>query len=430
VAAPNLVIDDDGEIPMSNCVIRSIHAIDARYPLPPGAGSDAVHTNPVYAMALTHLKTAGGPTGSGLALTLGDGNRLVCDAIGILAKPLVGRSIDEVMAHFGDEQRGMANDPILRWLGPHKGVVHLALASITNGCWDLWAKSRGVPLWKLLLDLDDAALLATLDLSYLEDMLTHDEAMDLLRAERPARQGRQAILRSGYPGYDTSVGWMGYDDAKVRALTQQAIDRGFKAFKLKVGSIDDERDLRRAAMLRQVAGEAGILMFDANQRWDAPDAMRMCKALVEFKPLWIEEPTHPDDIHAHVELARAIAPVRIAAGEHMPNRVVFKNMMRYGAIHFLQADCTRLAGVSEFLAVSLMAKKFGLPIVPHVGDMGQIHQHLVLFNHIALGHEVHFLEHIPHLQKHFIFPAQVKEGCYMPPQEPGASTDMRVARKG
>ena len=415
---------------MSRVVIRSIEAVDARFPLPEGAGSDAVHTAPVYAMALTHLRTEDNVAGTGLALTLGEGNPLVCEAIRILARPLAGQPIDEVMARFGGVARGMANDPALRWLGPHKGVVHLALASITNACWDLWAKSRAVPLWKLLLDLDDEALVATLDLSYLEDVLSHDEAVTLVRNARPTRQARGSILETGYPGYDTSVGWMAYDDAKVRGLTLQSMDRGFRAFKLKVGSENEDRDARRAGMLREIAGDSGVLMFDANQRWNAPEAMRRCGTLAAFKPLWIEEPTHPDDIHAHVEISRAIAPVRIAAGEHIPNRVMFKNYFLYGGMHFVQADCTRLAGISEFLAVSLMARKFQLPVVPHVGDMGQIHQHLVLFNHVALNHELHFLEHIPHLQEHFVFPAQVSGGFYKPPREPGASTDMRLKGEG
>lgn len=219
---------------------------------------------------------------------------------------------------------------------------------------------------------------------------------------------------------------MAYDDVKVRELTLNAMDRGFRAFKLKVGSDDEDRDVRRASMLREIACDSGILMFDANQRWSAPEAMRICQVLASFRPLWVEEPTHPDDIHAHVELAKAIDPVRIAAGEHVPNRIMFKNYFLYGGMPFVQADCTRLVGVSEFLAVSLMAKKFQLPVVPHVGYMGQIHQHLVLFNRVALNDEVYFLEHIPHLQEHFKFPAQVNGGFYKPPQEPGASTDMRL----
>jgi L-fuconate dehydratase len=409
---------------MPNCTIQTISTVDARFALPAGAGTDSVHTNSEYSMAVTLLVTDRHVSGTGIALTLGDGNRLVCEAIDLLAKSLVGSEIDEVMANFGQVSRRLANDPSLRWLGPHKGVVHLALASLTNACFDLWAKSRGVPLWKLLLELSPEEIVRTLDLSYVEDVLSEEDALAILRANVATRSLREPILGNGYPGYDTSVGWMAYDDQKVRELTEAAIDRGFRAFKLKVGSVDELRDLRRAAMLRDVAGESGILMFDANQRWNLPDASRICSQLVQFKPLWIEEPTHPDDVLAHAALAREIAPVKIAAGEHIPNRIVFKNFFHYGGIHFVQADCTRLAGVSEFLTVSLMARKFGLPIVPHVGDMGQLHQHLVLFNHIAIGHEVVFLEHIPHLKEHFIYPAQVSGGCYKTPQEPGASSDL------
>ena len=411
---------------MANCTIQSISSIDARFSLPAGAGSDAVHTNPEYCMAITRLDTGEEITGTGIALTLGNGNRLVCEAIDLLARPLAGMEIEEVMSQFGSFSRRLADDPSLRWLGPHKGVVHLALASVTNACFDLWAKSRGVPLWKLLLDLSPEELVNTLDLSYVEDVLTPSDALAILRANAPTRGIREPILQTGYPGYDTSVGWMAYDDAKVRELTRSAIDRGFRAFKLKVGSQDESRDLRRAAMLREIVGDSGILMFDANQHWNLPNASRMCRELAAFKPLWIEEPTHPDDVYANAALAREIAPVKIAAGEHIPNRILFKNFIHYGAMHFVQADCTRLAGVSEFLTVSLMARKAGLPIVPHVGDMGQLHQHLVLFNHIALDHEVIFLEHIPHLKDHFVFPAHVSGGFYKTPQEPGASSDMIV----
>jgi len=375
-------------------------------------------------MAVTRLFTDKQISGTGIALTLGDGNRLVCDAIQMLAKPLVGREINEVMSNFGKLSRELADDPSLRWLGPHKGVVHLALASLTNACFDLWAKSRQVPLWKLLLDLTPEEVVATLDLSYVEDALSEEDALRILRSNSLTRSIREPVLQRGYPGYDTSVGWMAYDDAKIRELTQRAIERGFRAFKLKVGSTDEARDLRRAAMLRDVIGQSGILMFDANQHWNLRQASHMCGELVKFDPLWIEEPTHPDDVYAHVVLSREIAPVKMAAGEHIPNRVLFKNFFHYGGVHFVQADCTRLAGVSEFLTVSLMAKKFNLPIVPHVGDMGQLHQHLVLFNHIAVNHEIVFLEHIPHLKEHFVFPANVRDGFYETPEEPGASTDM------
>jgi L-fuconate dehydratase len=417
-------------MPMPDASIRSVSSYDARFPLPPGAGTDSVHTNSEYSFAVTSLGGENGLRGTGIALTLGNGNKLVCEAIEMLAKPLAGAAIEELMADFGRVSRKLADDPSLRWLGPHKGVVHLALASITNACFDFWAKSRGKPLWKLLLDLTPSEVARLLDLSYLEDVLTEQDVLEMLQGQQASRSQRIPILQSGYPGYDTSVGWMAYDDQKVRDLTQRALDSGFRAFKLKVGSDDERRDLRRAAALRESIGESGALMFDANQRWNLPVAIRMSRALAVYRPSWIEEPTHPDDVHAHAVLAREIAPIKIAAGEHIPNRVVFKNFMQASALHYVQADCTRLAGVSEFLTVSFLAKKFSLPIVPHVGDMGQLHQHLVLFNHIALGHEISFLEHIPHLRGHFVFPALVAGGSYKTPQEPGASCDLKLSSDG
>ncbi|HEX4487124.1 MAG TPA: enolase C-terminal domain-like protein [Terriglobales bacterium] len=411
---------------MPEYFIESVSSYDARFPLPPGAGTDSVHTNSEYSLGVTLLTSQHGIGGTGITLTLGEGNRLICEAIEMLARPLVGMPIEELMADFGAISRKLSDDPSLRWLGPHKGVVHLALSSITNACFDLWAKSRGVPLWKLLLDLSPEQVVRLLDLSYLEDVLGQEDALGLLRDASGGRNARMGVLKSGYPGYDTSVGWMAYGDDKVKELTAQAIENGFRAFKLKVGSADESRDLRRAEMLRTAIGGAADLMFDANQRWDLPAAIRMCRALGNFAPMWIEEPTHPDDIRAHVVLAKEIAPTKLAAGEHIPNRVVFKNFMQAGALHYVQADCTRLAGVSEFLTVSFLAKKMGFPVVPHVGDMGQLHQHLVLFNHIALGHDALFLEHIPHLRSHFVFPASVKNGYYETPQEPGASCDLKV----
>ena len=323
------------------------------------------------------------------------------------------------MAGFGTFSRHLANHAQLRWLGPHKGAVHLALASITNACFDLWAKARGVPLWTLLLDLSAEEIVSLLDLSYLEDALTSAEALDLLNREQPARGTRESVLRSGYPGYDTSVGWFGYDDATVRENARRALDNGFRAFKLKVGSQDPGRDLRRARMLRDLVGDQSLVMLDVNQQWTFPQALEMCRALSDISPYWIEEPTHPDDVDAHRKLAQAIAPLRIALGEHVPNRVMFKNFMTAGAVHFVQVDCARVAGVSEFLTVSLLARKFELPVVPHVGDMGQIHQHLVHFNHIALAHPVAFLEYIPHLREYFVNPAQVEGGFYRTPQDAG-----------
>jgi L-fuconate dehydratase len=409
---------------MPTHVIRAIETRDAQFPLPEAAGSDAVHSNPVYSFAVTLLRTDTGTSGTGIVLTLGSGNELVCRAIELLGGPLVGCEIEELMAGFGSFSRRLGDHPQLRWLGPQKGVVHLALASITNACFDLWAKSRGVPLWRLLLDLTPEQVVALLDLRYLEDALTGEQALAVLRANVPDRGPRERILARGYPGYDTSVGWFRYEDDQVRERTREALARGFHAFKLKVGSADGERDVRRANLLREIAGERATIMLDVNQQWTLPQAIAMCRLVAPMRPFWIEEPTHPDDVEAHRKLAEAIAPLRIALGEQAPNRIVFKNYMAAAAVHFVQADCTRLAGVSEFITVSLLARKFGLPVAPHVGDMGQIHQHLVLFNHIALGHDVLFLEYIPHLRDHFAHAALVEDGVYRTPQAPGASSDL------
>jgi len=411
--------------------IIALETRDVRFPLPAGAGSDAVHSGSDYAFATSLLMTEGKKFGTGIVLTLGNGNQLVCRAIEMLAQEVVGRDVEELMSNFGEISRQLANDPQLRWLGPHKGVVHLALASVTNACFDLWAKLRGVPLWRLLLDLNPQQLVNLLDLSYLEDVLTSADALSILENQMSGRAARERIImQQGYPGYDTSVGWFQYGDDKVKSLAQQALQRGFRAFKLKVGSEEGSRDLRRAFMLRELAGSDAIIMLDANQQWTLPTAVRICRELAAMKPYFVEEPTHPDDIAAHKKLADAIAPTRIALGEHVPNRVMFKNMMQAGAVHFVQVDCTRVAGISEFITVSLLARKFGLPVVPHVGDMGQIHQHLVLFNHVALGHDALFLECIPHLQEHFVAPAKVQNGVYLTPSLPGSSSDLRGVRPG
>ena len=404
--------------------IKKIEVRDARFPLPPAAGTDAVHSGSEYAYAVTLLNAEQELTGSGIVLTLGKGNDLVCDAIRLLAEPLVGRQIEELMAEFGAISHKLANHPQLRWLGPHKGVIHLALASLTNACFDLWAKSRGLPLWRLLLDLSAEQIVGLLDLSYLEDVLTPKDALAILNAEQSNRGARESVLKEGYPGYDTSVGWFQYDDQQVKEKALRALDQGFTAFKLKVGSSDGERDIRRAFMLREALGPEVRIMLDVNQQWTLPQAIQMCRSLSSMSPYWIEEPTHPDDVLAHKTLAEAIAPIPVALGEHVPNRVMFKNFIQAGAVHFVQVDCTRVAGISEFITVSLLARKFGLPVVPHVGDMGQIHQHLVLFNHVALGHERLFLEYIPHLKEYFLHPAIVEAGVYQTPKSPGSSSDL------
>jgi L-fuconate dehydratase len=405
-------------------MIIKVQTRDARYPLDGNAGSDAIHRDPIYSYAVTQLIDDAGIVGTGFAFTLGEGNELVCQAANYYAQKLIGKDIEHIMGSFGELFKQLSNDQQFRWLGPHKGIVHLALASVTNACYDLWAKKKRVPLWKLLIDLSPEEIANTLDFSYLEDELTKSEAIAMLRANQSTKSQRAGILVSGYPGYDTSIGWFNYSDDKVRENCKIAIAEGFTAMKLKVGSENPDRDIRRAHIVREIAGPDIKVMLDANQQWNLPQAIAICNRLKTIDPYWIEEPTHPDDVLAHKVLADAISPVKLALGEHVPNKIIFKNYLQTGAASFIQVDAVRLGGVSEFITVSLLCKKFGIPVVPHVGDMGQLHQHLVLFNHISIGHEALFLEHIPHLQKHFVHPVQIVNGVYKTPQEPGSSCDL------
>ncbi|PTS96972.1 mandelate racemase [Pedobacter sp. HMWF019] len=405
-------------------MIKKLQINDLRFPLRKGAGSDAIHSDPIYSYAVTNLIDDSGLTGTGFAFTLGEGNDLVCKAAQFYAEQLKGKDIEELMSDFGTLFNRLSNEQQFRWLGPHKGVVHLALASVTNACYDLWAKKRGVPLWKLLIDLSPEEIVNTLDLSYLEDVLSQEQAVRLLQDNTAGKENRSGILSTGYPGYDTSIGWFNYSDEKVRENCIRAIAEGFTAMKLKVGSKDSDRDIRRSHIVREVAGPDIKVMLDANQQWSLPQALKICKEFQSMQPYWIEEPTHPDDVIAHRTLADAIAPTKLALGEHVPNRIIFKNYLQTGAAGFMQPDAVRLGGVSEFITVSLLCRKYGIPVVPHVGDMGQLHQHLVLFNHISMGHEALFLEHIPHLQKHFVHPATIVGGVYKTPVETGSSCDL------
>ena len=406
-------------------MIKDIAIFDARFPLKEGSGSDAIHRNPVYSYAVTQLNDDSGMSGTGLAFTLGEGNDLVCKAAHFYANQLTGLDIEALMADFGAIFNRFSNEQQFRWLGPHKGIVHLALASVTNACYDLWAKKRGVPLWKLLIDLPPQSILNTLDLTYLEDVLSREEALQLLQTHHTTSATRMSILQQGYPGYDTSIGWFNYSDEQVRENTRIAVAEGFIAMKLKVGSAEAERDVRRAHIVREAAGSEVKVMLDVNQQWNLPQALKICQQLRSMQPYWIEEPTHPDDVLAHKTLAEAIAPVQLALGEHVPNRVIFKNYLQTGCAGFIQVDAVRVGGVSEFITVSLLCRKYGIPVVPHVGDMGQLHQHLVLFNHIAMDHPALFLEHIPHLQEHFLHPVCIQQGVYVTPQEPGSSCDLK-----
>jgi L-fuconate dehydratase len=400
--------------------IVALDALDLRFPLSGGAGSDAMHADPVYSFATCVLRTSDGTAGTGIALTLGRGNELVCEAIRCYERHVVGVALDTLVDDLGPRCCAWANDSQLRWLGPHKGVVHLALAAVVGAVVDLWAKAEAKPLWRLLLDLSPEKLVSLVDFSTIDDLVTPAEALDMLRERRISEA---ALIARGYPGYDTSVGWLGYTRDELVDNTRAAVACGFRAVKLKVGGDDD---VARVAAVREAVGPDVKIMLDANQRWGVRDAIAAGRALTRFDPFWLEEPVHPDDVAGYADVARALRPLRIAGGEHAPNQVVFKNLIRAGAIQVVQADAVRLAGLPEFLAVAFMAAKAGLPVAPHAGDMGQLHQHLVVFLRCALGMDELPLEMIPHVRHAFAEPCELRDGRYVLPVTPGASTTMRA----
>jgi L-fuconate dehydratase len=404
--------------------IVAIRAVDKRFDMPAGAGSDSLHVDPVYSYAATLLQLADGEYGTGLAFTVGRGNEVVVKAIEAFAPRLVGRDLEAIMSDLAANWRQLADDSQLRWLGPHKGAIHLALASVTSALVDAWARRLGKPLWQILLETPPEALMRWIDLTYLDDALTREEALALLRARRPSTWQDHDLLTNGYPAYNTSVGWLGYDLEHVVAQCRSQVAAGFTALKIKVGADRLEDDIRRIAAVREAVGPDIRIMTDANQKWSVPQAIEAGRALRPFDCYWLEEPTHPDDVLGFQQITRAIAPLKVAAGEHVPNAVMFKNLIGAEAIHFVQADIVRLGGLPEFLAVMLMARKAGLPVVPHAGETSQIHQHLIVFQSIMLGVEPYPLEYIPHLRDAFAEPIDVHGGRYHLPRTPGASTRM------
>lgn len=403
--------------------ITGIVVEDRRFDLEGGAGQDSINKNTQYSYGVCRLKTDIGIDGVGITFALGTGTNLICAAIKEMAQGLVGKEINELMQDFGSVFSALSNNFPYRWMGPHKGIVHLAVASITNACFDLWAKTKDVPLWKLLLDLTPEEVVSLLDFRYVEDLLTRQEALNMLYAAQEGKQERMKVLQTGYDAYDTSVGWFNYSDEQVADNARRSLDKGFKYLKLKVGAPDPQYDIRRAMMLRSIVENKADFMVDCNQQWTLDQSQYMIRELSKAKPFFVEEPTDPDDVIAHQTLARIFPETRIALGEHVPNKVVFKNYLQANAVAINQVDSTRVGGISEFILISLMSKKCNIPVAPHAGDMGQIHQHMVLFNHIAIGHPHLFLEYIPHLEKHFRSPIVVKDAKFITPQAPGSSCD-------
>jgi L-fuconate dehydratase len=400
-------------------------------------GSDAMNPHPDYSAAYVILRTdaaletRGVLEGHGLAFTIGRGNEVVVAAIRALAPLVVGATLEDLTADMGAFWRRLAGDSQLRWIGPEKGAIHLATAAIVNAVWDLWAKAQGKPLWRLLVDMTPEEIVRCVDFRYLTDVLTPDDALSLLRRWEATKDERVAeLLEHGYPAYTTSVGWLGYDDAKVERLCREALAEGWTHFKLKVGA-NRADDVRRAHLLRALIGPERALLLDANQAWDVPVAIDWMRDLADVRPLWIEEPTSPDDVLGHAAIARAVAPIKVATGEMVQNRVLFKQFLAADAIGVCQIDACRLGGVNEVLAVLLLAAKFGVPVCPHAGGVGlsEYVQHLAMFDYVAVSGslEGRIIEYVDHLHEHFLDPVTIRRGRYMPPAAPGYSIAMKPA---
>ena len=414
-------------------IVRAV-TYDVRFPTSrSGDGSDAMNPDPDYSAAYVALETddPGGLVGQGLTFTIGRGTEVCVAAIEALAPHVVGKTVDELFADLGGLWRRLVTDSQLRWLGPEKGVIHLATAAIVNAVWDLCAKVEGKPLWKLLADMAPEQVLSCVDFRYIEDALTAEEALAILRLNAATKAKREALLLDeGFPAYTTSVGWIGYPEESLPERAREAVAAGFTHLKLKVGG-NIETDLRRALAVREAIGGELRLSLDANQAWGVEQAIEAIGRLSVVDPFWIEEPTSPDDVVGHRRIREAVRPVRVATGEHVQNRVVFKQLFQLDAIDVCQLDCCRLGGVNEVLAVLLLAAKFGVPVCPHAGGVGlcEYAQHISMFDYIAVGAslEGRVCEYVDHLHEHFVHPVRVVGGRYQAPVAPGYSIEIKPA---
>ncbi|MGP2442240.1 L-fuconate dehydratase [Streptomyces sp. JW3] len=419
-------------MPATDARIAAVDTYDIRFPTSRELdGSDAMNPDPDYSAAYVVLRADGPaePAGHGFAFTIGRGNDVQVAAIHALRHHVLGRSVADLCADPGALYRDLTSDSQLRWLGPEKGVMHMAIGAVVNAVWDLAARRAGKPLWRLLADAEPEWLTTQIDFRYLTDALTPDEALDLLRRGRKGAAERTGdLLATGYPAYTTSPGWLGYDDTKLARLAAGAVADGFRQIKLKVGA-DLDDDVRRCRVARAAVGPDVRLALDANQRWDVPEAIRWTNALAEFDPYWIEEPTSPDDVLGHAAVRRAVAPVKVATGEHAHNRVVFKQLLQAGAVDIVQIDAARVGGVNENLAILLLAAKYGVPVCPHAGGVGlcELVQHLAMFDYVALSGttEDRVVEYVDHLHDHFLDPVVIREGHYAAPTAPGFSAALR-----
>lgn len=417
---------------MKDCTITGVETKDIRFPTSEDLeGSDAMNLDPDYSAAYVILKTdhPNGMDGHGLTFTIGRGNELCVQAIESLSYLLIGKTLSSFTQNMGDFWKMITGDSQLRWLGPDKGVIHLATGALVNAVWDLYAKMEQKPLWQLIADMNPEELIDCIDFSYITDAISKDEALQLLKEKEKGKEARRIHLKqNGYPAYTTSAGWLGYSDEKIRRLCREAKAEGFNHIKMKVGS-DLQDDLRRSKIIREEIGYDIKLMMDANQKWEVDEAIENIKHLAQFKPWWIEEPTSPDDILGHAKIAQAIQPIHVATGEHCQNRVVFKQLMQANAIGICQIDSCRVGGVNEILAILLMAAKFNIPVCPHAGGVGLCEQvqHLSMIDYLCISGsmENRIIEYVDHLHEHFVDPVVIQNGNYLPPYLPGYSIEMK-----
>jgi len=411
--------------------ITDYDVYDLRFPTSVNAdGSDAMNKDGDHSAAYIRLRTDDpGLAGHGFTFTIGRGTDVCVQAIRDRVQPLIGMAVDDVIGDLGATYRLLASDTQLRWIGPDKGVIHLAQAAVMNAVWDLAAKAAGKPVWRLVTDMSSEEIVRAADMSYLADEITPEEAVALLKAQEPLRAERIAHLAEhGYPCYSTAAGWLGYSDEKMRRLIRKELDEGNRNIKLKVGE-NVEDDIRRCGIARELIGPEGRLMLDANQVWDVPTAIEWMGRLARFDPYWIEEPTHPDDILGHARIRKQIAPVKVATGEHGMNRILHKQLLQAESYDFCQIDACRLASVNEVLAVLIMAAHRGIPVCPHAGGVGlcELIQHLIVIDYVAISGQLddHFAEYVDHLHEHFLEPCEVRGGAYRLPTLPGYSSAMK-----
>ena len=413
--------------------ISALDVVDVRFPTSLGLdGSDAMNPEPDYSAAYLVLRTDDPDvTGCSLLFTTGRGNDVACAAVRTLAPYVVGRDVAELVADVGRLARDLTWDGQLRWLGPEKGVMHMAIGAVVNAAWDLRARLDGLPLWRVLASLSPGEIVEQIDFTYIDDVLTRADALALLEASAGGRPERvRALEADGLPAYTTSAGWLGYDDDKVARLVRQSVAEGFTMLKLKVGG-DVESDIRRLRVARVAAGEGARIALDANQRWGVRQAVDWMGCLAEFEPYWIEEPTSPDDVLGHRAIREAVRPIRVATGEHVQNRVIFKQLLQAEAIDVVQIDACRVGGVNENLAILLLAARFGVPVCPHAGGVGlcEMVQHLAMFDFVAVSGttEGRWIEYVDHLHEHFTDPVVVEGGRYRAPSAPGGGARLRDA---